>query len=85
MGCVSCRTQEVISSTKDAREIIKQKYQIERTLLGDGVFGKVFLAREREGDAKVVIKGTFILNYLIQFYRLRFMLNLDSSFIFKKC
>ena len=82
MGCVSCRTQEVISSTKDAREIIKQKYQIERTLLGDGVFGKVFLAREREGDAKVVIKGTFILNYLIQFYRLYLVSSFNSSYIF---
>lgn len=58
MGCSSCKLDSTIDSTKNAKDVIKKKYKIEGTLIGDGVFGKVFLASKREGgEAKFAIKA----------------------------
>ena len=58
MGCTNCRHNPTIDSTKSIKDIIKSKYKIEATLLGDGVFGKIFQASViGQNNQKVAIKG----------------------------
>lgn len=53
-----------MDSTKNIKDVIKSKYKIEASLLGDGIFGKVFLASFRDDSSKkVAIKGTQIVSY----------------------
>lgn len=58
MGCTSCKQDPTVDSTSSIKDMIKSKYKIEATLLGDGIFGKVFLASFKDDSSKkVAIKG----------------------------
>jgi hypothetical protein len=53
-----------VDSTRNIKDVIKSKYKIESSLIGDGVFGKVFLASFREDSTKkVAIKGMLAISY----------------------